>query len=119
MQEEAEEAKAEGDDGKVKNVVNVVKSITSKVPIVQSLEKRLDIMQGLDPVMDGILEKMQEVTDNSNLRLLQKEERHTHTHVHSSSGVDFHYPYADFAPTKAAKDYQIGRVLDDTLHRID
>jgi len=51
------------------------------VPIVQSLEKRLDIMQGLDPVMDGILQRMMEVTDNSNLKHLQKEERHSQNHV--------------------------------------
>jgi hypothetical protein len=39
---------------------------------VRSLEKRLNIMQGLDPVMDGILQKMAEVTDNSKLKKLQK-----------------------------------------------
>lgn len=30
-------------------------------------------MQGLDPVMDGILAKMQEVTDNSTLKSLQQQ----------------------------------------------
>ena len=55
----------------VKNVAQWVSDIRNKVPIVQNLEKRLNIMQGLDPVMDGILEKMYEVTDNSNLHALQ------------------------------------------------
>lgn len=32
-------------------------------------------MQGLDPLMDGILEKMNEVTDHSRLRELQSEDR--------------------------------------------
>jgi hypothetical protein len=42
--------------------------VAEKVPLVQSLEKRLDIMQGLDPLMDGIIEKMSQVTDHTNLR---------------------------------------------------
>lgn len=34
---------------------------------VKDLEKRMDIMEGLDPLMDGILQKMNEVTDHSNI----------------------------------------------------
>jgi hypothetical protein len=30
-------------------------------------------MQGLDPIMDGILDKMNDVVDNTNLRNLQEE----------------------------------------------
>ena len=60
------------DEKEVKNVTQWVSNISDKIPIVRSLEKRLDIMQGLDPVMDGILQKMAEVTDNSKLRKLQK-----------------------------------------------
>lgn len=30
-------------------------------------------MQGLDPIMDGILDKMNDVIDNTNLRNLQEE----------------------------------------------
>jgi hypothetical protein len=43
--------------------------------LVQSLEKRLDIMQGLDPLMDGIIEKMNQVTDHSNLRQMQADDQ--------------------------------------------
>jgi hypothetical protein len=57
----------------VQNVSQWVTDIRTKVPIVQNLEKRLNIMQGLDPVMDGIIEKMSEVTDNSTLRSLQQQ----------------------------------------------
>lgn len=32
-------------------------------------------MKGLDPLMDGILERMNEVTDNSNLRKIQADRR--------------------------------------------
>ena len=55
----------------VKGISKYVANITSKVPVIRNLEKRLDIMQGLDPLMDGILERMQEVTDNSYIRQLQ------------------------------------------------
>jgi hypothetical protein len=40
------------------------------VPVVQNLEKKLDIMQGLDPLMDGIIERMNQVTDHSEVRKL-------------------------------------------------
>ena len=55
----------------VKGISKYVANITAKVPVIRNLEKRLDIMQGLDPLMDGILERMQEVTDNSYIRQLQ------------------------------------------------
>ena len=32
-------------------------------------------MQGLDPIMDGILDKMRDVTDNTNLNALQSEQK--------------------------------------------
>jgi hypothetical protein len=35
-----------------------IENLQSKVPMVQKLEKKLDIMQGLDPLMDGIIERM-------------------------------------------------------------
>ena len=56
------------DNLEVADISESVESIASKVPLVKSLEKRLDIMKGLDPLMDGILERMNEVTDNTNLR---------------------------------------------------
>lgn len=42
---------------------------------VKDLEKRLDIMEGLDPLMDGIIEKMNEVTDHSNIVKMQTDSR--------------------------------------------
>ena len=54
----------------VNRISGWVENITSKVPVVRGLEKRLEIMQNLDPVMDGILEKMAQVTDNTRLKEL-------------------------------------------------
>ena len=76
-----EATKKTKDDSHVKNVAHWVETIAQKVPVVQDLEKRLDIMQGLDPLMDGILKEMHDCTDNSRLELLQKkavkkEQRH-------------------------------------------
>ena len=52
-------------------MASYVKNIFGKVPVIRNLEKRLDIMKGLDPLMDGILQKMAEVTDNTNLKKLK------------------------------------------------
>jgi hypothetical protein len=60
----------EDDPTKVNDVTKWMTTISAKVPVVQGLQKRLDIMQGLDPIMDGILDKMKEVTDNTNLSAL-------------------------------------------------
>ena len=54
----------------VNDVTKWMSTISAKVPVVQGLQKRLDIMQGLDPIMDGILDKMKDVTDNTNLNAL-------------------------------------------------
>jgi hypothetical protein len=35
-----------------------IQNYQTKVPVIQTLEKKLDIMQGLDPLMDGIIERM-------------------------------------------------------------
>ena len=84
---------------KVRKISHWVKNITNKVPVVKGLEKRLEIMQNLDPIMDGILEKMEMVTDNSNLRALQHEQKHTewpyyHTHTVHHHHHHHHHPYA-------------------------
>ena len=63
----------EDDPTKVNDVTRWMTTISAKVPVVQGLQKRLDIMQGLDPIMDGILDKMKDVTDNTNLNALQSE----------------------------------------------
>jgi len=49
---------ARAEPGELQGISNWVQNVAGKVPLVQSLEKRLDIMQGLDPLMDGIIEKM-------------------------------------------------------------
>ena len=59
------------DSKDLKQISPFVQKIAGKIGVVQDLEKRLDIMQNLDPLMSGILDKMKEVTDSSNLRELQ------------------------------------------------
>ena len=72
-------------------------------------------MQGLDPVMDGILEKMQEVTDNSNLRSLQQQaSNNQETSDNADSGsLTSGFSFSD------DKETQIQKVLENTLRRID
>ena len=53
--------------GEIDKVSPYVQNIASKVGVIKDLESRLSIMQGLDPLMDGILDKMSQVTDHSNL----------------------------------------------------
>lgn len=98
------------------NVSHWVNSITHKVPIVQNLEKRLDIMQGLDPVMDGILERMQMVTDNSHLKELQADAKLSQASPDTdlSNGDTYHVLNA-----ATPKDYAVSKVLDTTLRKID
>ena len=50
-----------------KHVSPWLEKIENRFGQVKELEKRLDIMEGLDPLMDGILEKMNEVTDHSKI----------------------------------------------------
>ena len=52
------------------------------MPVVQNLEKKLDIMQGLDPLMDGIIERMNQVTDHSEVRKLQAQQNVEKTKQH-------------------------------------
>jgi len=42
------------------------------VPEITKLEKKLGMLQGLDPVLEGILSDLNRVTDFSNLIKLQK-----------------------------------------------
>jgi len=63
--------KAKKTDDKIVPVSKYVNNIFDKVPVIRNLERRLDIMKGLDPLMDGILQKMAEVTDNTNLKRLK------------------------------------------------
>ena len=54
-------------EGDFEKMSPYVQDVASKVGVVKDLESRLEIMQGLDPLMDGILDKMAQVTDHSNL----------------------------------------------------
>lgn len=76
------------DTPEVADISKQVQSIASHVPLVKSLEKRLDIMKGLDPLMDGILERMNEVTDNSNLRQIQADARVKKTTEHLNHAMN-------------------------------
>jgi hypothetical protein len=42
----------------VKEISKWIENYQAKVPVIQTLEKKLDIMQGLDPLMDGIIQRM-------------------------------------------------------------
>lgn len=65
------EPTADSTDGNFEKMSPYVQDVASKVGVVKDLENRLEIMQGLDPLMDGILDKMAQVTDHSNLRKIQ------------------------------------------------
>jgi hypothetical protein len=49
-----------------------VKQIAAKVPVISKLEKKLGMLQGLDPVLEGIVSDLDKVTDFSNMIELQK-----------------------------------------------
>lgn len=57
---------------KAQKISNWVKQIAQKVPQITKLEKKLGMLQGLDPVLEGILSDLNRVTDFSNLIKLQK-----------------------------------------------
>jgi|TARA_B110000305_G_C19424469_1_gene632781 hypothetical protein len=66
--------KEAGEDKKKKNKVNEekaqkisnwVKQIADKVPQITKLEKKLGMLQGLDPVLEGIVQDLDKVTDYS------------------------------------------------------
>jgi len=50
-----------------------VKNIAAKVPQITKLEKKLGMLQGLDPVLEGIVSDLDRVTDYSAIIKLQKE----------------------------------------------
>lgn len=49
-----------------------VKQIAQKVPVISKLEKKLGMLQGLDPVLEGIVSDLDKVTDFSSMIELQK-----------------------------------------------
>lgn len=60
---------------KAQKISNWVSLISQKVPQITKLEKKLGMLQGLDPVLEGILSDLNRVTDYSNLVKLQKSAR--------------------------------------------
>lgn len=57
---------------KAQKISNWIHQIAKKVPQITKLEKKLGMLQGLDPVLEGILSDLNKVTDFSNLIKLQK-----------------------------------------------
>lgn len=98
-------------------------NIAGKVTVVKDLEKRLDIMQGLDPLMDGILEKMNEVTDHSNLRKIQAIDNLKKANAKLedtilrgyASGMVVHEPLVFDSPKESA----IKNVVRNTMRKIE
>ena len=50
-----------------------VKMIAKKIPVISKLEKKLGMLQGLDPVLEGIVHDLEKITDFSSLIKLQRE----------------------------------------------
>jgi hypothetical protein len=57
---------------KAQKISNWIHKIAQKVPQITKLEKKLGMLQGLDPVLEGILSDLNKVTDFSTLIKLQK-----------------------------------------------
>jgi len=56
---------------KAQKISNWVKQIANKVPQITKLEKKLGMLQGLDPVLEGIVTDLNKVTDYSGMIKLQ------------------------------------------------
>jgi hypothetical protein len=76
---EADLAKAKkavnGDNSSYLKITNWVHQISKKVPEIRTLENKLGMMQGLDPVLEDIVADLNHVTDFSSMvKLKQKKE---------------------------------------------
>ena len=54
------------------HITQWVKQIAQKVPVISKLEKKLGMLQGLDPVLEGIVTDLDKVTDFSGMIQLGK-----------------------------------------------
>ena len=76
--QEAEKAKqdelAKKPSGSTKKISQWVKQIAKKIPTIKKLEKKLGMLEGLDPIMETIVNDLEKVTDFRNLLRLNKEQ---------------------------------------------
>lgn len=70
--DEAENSKQSKQKESANKITNWVKQIAQKVPVISKLEKKLGMLQGLDPVLEGIVADLDKVTDFSSMIELQK-----------------------------------------------
>ena len=54
------------------HITQWVKQIAQKVPVISKLEKKLGMLQGLDPVLEGIVQDLDKVTDFSGMIQMTK-----------------------------------------------
>jgi hypothetical protein len=54
------------------HITQWVKQIAQKVPVISKLEKKLGMLQGLDPVLEGIVTDLDKVTDFSGMIQMTK-----------------------------------------------
>jgi len=72
---EADHAKAKQSTGSPESylkITNWVHQISKKVPEIRTLENKLGMMQGLDPVLEDIVSDLNTVTDFSSLEKLKE-----------------------------------------------
>ena len=67
VMDEAENSKQTKQKESANNITKWVKQIAQKVPVISKLEKKLGMLQGLDPVLQGIVTDLDKVTDFSNI----------------------------------------------------
>ena len=111
------------DPSEIPEISKWIESVQEKVPVIQTLEKKLDIMQGLDPLMDGIIERMNQVTDHHIVRQLQADDKVKKTKQHledvleraHANGLVVHMPMTFDTP----KDVKIKNVVASALGKLD
>ena len=59
---------------RAQKITSWVQQIAKKVPVITQLEKRLGMLQGLDPVLEGIVADLDQVTDFSHMITLKSEQ---------------------------------------------